>query len=180
MQNSDIAPFQRFPPRSCSIGLASVPLTITLRIDAERSDCGASDRGIERGKCKGGMEQVLGIGGFYFRAKDPVGLARWYTTCLGVDLYPQGGETLGWTQQGLRLPLHPSWETAPVSPAESPGWMLTFRVRDLESMVRQLRTEGVIVDVDTEDHSAGRLARFADPEGNVVAIWELHGSDARE
>lgn len=126
------------------------------------------------------MERVLGISGFYFRAKDPVALARWYATCLGVDLHPQGGDTLIWNQQGLQLPMRPAWSAPQESSAETRNWMLNFRVRDLDSMVRQLRTHGVPVDVDTEDHSAGRFARFADPEGNAVAIWELQGFDARE
>lgn len=126
------------------------------------------------------MERVLGISGFYFRAKDPDGLARWYATCLGLDLRPHGGETLTWNQQGMKLPLHPAWESAEGSGGKPRNWMLNFRVRDLESMVRQLRAQGVSVDVDTEDHSAGRFARFADPEGNPVSIWEMHGFDARE
>lgn len=126
------------------------------------------------------MERVLGIGGFYFRAKDPDALALWYATCLGVDLRPQGSETLVWNQQGMRLPLHPGWEPAAASGAGPRNWMLNFRVRDLEMMVRQVRAMGVSVEVDPEDYRAGRFARFADPEGNPVAIWELQGVDARE
>lgn len=126
------------------------------------------------------MERVLGIGGFYFRARDPEALAQWYATCLGVDLRPQGRETLVWTQQGMRLPLHPGWEPTAASGAEPRNWMLNFRVRDLDMMVRQLRAMGIGVEVDPEDYNAGRFARFADPEGNPVAIWELQGVDARE
>jgi glyoxylase I family protein len=126
------------------------------------------------------MERVLGIGGFYFRAQDPEGLARWYATCLGVDLHPQGAGTLGWNQLGLRLPVHPDWAAASVPAEGTRTWMLSFRVRDLDSMVRQLRSKGVEVAVDPEDNGAGRFARFADPEGNPVSIWELQGFDARE
>ena len=122
------------------------------------------------------MERVLGIGGIYFRASDPEALARWYETCLGVEMQPQGPAALGW---------HPGGTTAPVAPGlgaadGTNGWLLNFRVRDLDQMVRQLRQQGVAVDVDPRDHAVGRLARFSDPEGNPLAIWELQGMDARE
>ena len=124
------------------------------------------------------MERVLGIGGIYFRASDPEGLARWYEDCLGVAMQPQGQGALGWHPGGIKAPIAPGLG-APTADAGS-GWLLNFRVRDLDQMVRQLRRQGVAVDVDLRDHAVGRLARFSDPEGNPLAIWELQGMDARE
>jgi glyoxylase I family protein len=43
------------------------------------------------------MEKVHGIGGFFFRASDPEGLAKWYATHLGVDLTPQSNDATAWT-----------------------------------------------------------------------------------
>jgi hypothetical protein len=31
------------------------------------------------------MERVLGIGGYFMRAADPVALGAWYRDCLGLD-----------------------------------------------------------------------------------------------
>jgi predicted enzyme related to lactoylglutathione lyase len=50
--------------------------------------------------------------------------------------------------------------------------MVNFRVRDLDAMVRQLRAEGVAVEVDPEPYPNGRFARVHDPEGNPVELWE--------
>lgn len=124
------------------------------------------------------MERALGIGGFYFRASDPEALARWYEQCLGVAMTPQGLAALGWHPGGTSAPLAPG--LAAPGPETGGGWLLNFRVRDLDQMVRQLRQQGVSVDVDPRDYAVGRLARFTDPEGNPLAIWELQGMDARE
>ena len=35
------------------------------------------------------MEKVTGIGGLFFRAKDPQGLAQWNQDKLGVSLTPR-------------------------------------------------------------------------------------------
>jgi predicted enzyme related to lactoylglutathione lyase len=68
---------------------------------------------------------------------------------------------------------------APFGPehADSPhlgtaGWGLNFRVADLDAMVRQLRANGIDVQVDDEPYPNGRFAQLADPEGNAVQLWE--------
>ena len=44
------------------------------------------------------IEKVVGIGGFFLRAKDPDRLARWYEANLGLPAYP--GSEGPWMQQG--------------------------------------------------------------------------------
>ena len=39
------------------------------------------------------MEKVLGIGGLFFRAKDPAALGQWYKDALGINLVPTDFET---------------------------------------------------------------------------------------
>ena len=126
------------------------------------------------------MERVLGIGGFYFRASDPEALARWYERCLGVDLAPMWQGALGWHPGGVRAPAQSPALAGQLAAGTGKGWVLNFRVRDLDQMVRQLQKAGVAVEVDPSDYSVGRLARFSDPEGNPLAIWETQGMDARE
>jgi hypothetical protein len=49
------------------------------------------------------MEKVMGIGGVFFRAKDPQGLARWYRAHWGIDVVPTDYETpRGSSKQGRR------------------------------------------------------------------------------
>jgi glyoxylase I family protein len=51
-----------------------------------------------RGRISGGteMEKVTGIGGFFFRAKDPKALGRWYQQHLGILLTPSSYEDSVW------------------------------------------------------------------------------------
>lgn len=42
------------------------------------------------------MEKVDGVGGVFFRAKDPAGLAKWYAENLGVDPVPGDYDTAPW------------------------------------------------------------------------------------
>ena len=121
------------------------------------------------------MERVLGIGGFFFRAKDPAGLAAWYESHLGVSRVPASYDL-------------PAWETAAGTTVFAPfkadttyfgdarfQWMLNFRVASLDRMVAQLRERGISVEVDPETYPHGRCARLADPEGDPIQLWEPGG-----
>jgi glyoxylase I family protein len=56
------------------------------------------------------------------------------------------------------------------------GFMLNFRVRDLDAMIAQLREAGIEVETRTEWNSEiGRFARIHDPEGNPVELWQPPG-----
>ena len=48
-------------------------------------------------------ERVLGIGGLFFRSRDPDGLARWYDTHLGVTPDRMLAGTLAGVEMGLDL-----------------------------------------------------------------------------
>jgi len=57
------------------------------------------------------------------------------------------------------------------------GWMINFRVRNLDTMVAQLQASGVEVTIDPEKYPNGRFARLRDPEGNPVELWEPQEGD---
>lgn len=123
------------------------------------------------------MERVTGIGGLFFRARDPELLARWYATHLGIDPAPETYEKPSWWQQA-----GPTVFTA--MPADSEhladaAWAVNFRVNDLEAMVRQLRSAGIAVEIDPERYPNGRFANLRDPEGNGIQLWQPEGADAR-
>jgi predicted enzyme related to lactoylglutathione lyase len=52
------------------------------------------------------------------------------------------------------------------------GWMVNFRVRDLDAMVGQLREAKIMVDVVPEAYPNGRFAHLSDPEGNRIELWQ--------
>ena len=43
------------------------------------------------------MKRVTGIGGVFFKAKDPKALGAWYKRHLGVDVQEWGGASFEWT-----------------------------------------------------------------------------------
>src|SRR5262249_690922 len=125
----------------------------------------------------GDMERVEGIGGFFFRARDPKKLAEWYEATLGVTGVPQkAGATPGRTTAGTTA-FAPFKEDTTYFGDRRFQWMINFRVRDLDKMVAQLRERGIAVDVDAEVYPNGRFARLSDPEGNPIQLWQPQGKD---
>lgn len=121
------------------------------------------------------MEKVLGIGGLFFRARDPQALARWYAERLGVTEMPQDYESAAWRQSGGTTVFAPFDEASDYFGDPDKRFMVNFRVRDLDAMVTQLLSADVAVTVDRETYPNGRFARLVDPEGNPIELWEPAG-----
>jgi predicted enzyme related to lactoylglutathione lyase len=115
-------------------------------------------------------ERVTGIGGIFFKAKDPAALATWYRTHLGIDVQDWGGAafadaggTTAWTiLEATSTYFAPS--TAP--------FMINYRVRDLDALLATLRAEGCAVDDRTQVESYGKFGWVMDPDGNKVELWQ--------
>jgi glyoxylase I family protein len=121
------------------------------------------------------MERVTGIGGFFFRASDPGGLATWYEERLGIKTAPQTYEEEPWRQEeGVTVFAPFSQDAQMIGPPEH-TWMINFRVNDLDAMVDQLRRAGESVDVDPQRYPNGRFAEVSDPDGNRVQLWQPMG-----
>ncbi len=117
------------------------------------------------------MEKVDGIGGFFFRAKDPAGLGAWYRDNLGINLAPTDMDMTPWTQDAGTTVFAPfAADTDYFAPDKQ--WMLNFRVRDMAAMLAQLRRAGITISHEMEMDGLGRFARVHDPEGNPVELWE--------
>ena len=124
------------------------------------------------------MGKVTGIGGLFFRAKDPTALGRWYQEHLGVTMTPSSYEELPWWQEAGPSGVSPFPETTEYFGDSKQMWMVNFRVRDLDAMVAQLRAAGIAIEVDVQQYPNGRFARLHDPEGNPVELWQPAGRDA--
>ena len=124
------------------------------------------------------MEKVNGIGGLFFRARNPVVIGEWYRDHLGVTLTPSNYDELPWWQEAGPSGLSPFPETTDYFGDPKKTWMVNFRVRDLDAMVTQLRNAGISVEVDAQLYPNGRFARLNDPEGNPIELWEPAGRDA--
>jgi predicted enzyme related to lactoylglutathione lyase len=118
------------------------------------------------------VERVTGIGGFFFRARDPDALAIWYQERLGVDTVPRSYDEECWRQQEGDTVFAPfPQDSEMIGPLEH-TWMINVRVDDLDAMTAQLRNAGEAVEVDPERYPNGRFAELRDPEGNGIQLWQ--------
>ena len=118
------------------------------------------------------MEKVTGIGGLFFRARDPKALADWYRDHLGVDPVPSDYAAQPWRQEAGPTAFAPFPRETKYFGNASKDWMVNFRVRDLDAMISQLRGAGIAVDVVPETYPNGRFAHLSDPEGNPIELWQ--------
>jgi predicted enzyme related to lactoylglutathione lyase len=121
---------------------------------------------------QGTREKVTGIGGVFFRARDPKALAQWYQDHLGITVLPQGPGDSPWSQQAGPTAFAPFPETTGYFGDATKQWMLNFRVADLDKMAAQLEAAGVTVKIDPATYPNGRFARTHDPEGNPIELWQ--------
>jgi catechol 2,3-dioxygenase-like lactoylglutathione lyase family enzyme len=124
------------------------------------------------------IEKVTGIGGFFFRAKDPKALGRWSQQHLGISLTPSSYEDSVWQQEAGPTVFAPFEETSDYFGDAHKVWMVNFRVRDLDRMAAQLRAAGIEVKIDPQSYPNGRFARVHDPEGNPIELWQPGKPDA--
>ena len=120
-----------------------------------------------------GSERVTGIGGAFFRARDPDGLAEWYAEHLGIN--PMSSESERGLVAGRAGPT--VWAPFPADTdyfgRRDQSWMINFRVADLDAMLAQLREAGVEVDDDVQAmEGIGRFGWASDPEGNRFELWQ--------
>ncbi|MEM1048520.1 MAG: VOC family protein [Pseudomonadota bacterium] len=114
------------------------------------------------------MQRVSGIGGFFFRARDPKAVAEWYATHLGVDVMPSI-----WQQPAGTTVFAPFDHDTDYFGRAEQQWMINFRVDDLDAMIEQLKAADIAVETRAEwDSEIGRFARVHDCEGNPIELWE--------
>ena len=119
------------------------------------------------------MERINGIGGVFFRARDPTALAAWYRDHLGVPV--EGGQSYGaLSSEGPGE--QTVWAAFPTDSdyfgPGSPPLMINYRVRDLDAMLAQLKAAGAGVEDRIEEYEYGRFGWATDPEGNRFELWE--------
>ena len=118
------------------------------------------------------MERVIGIGGLFFRAKDPDSLGRWYQQHLGITLSPTTENDPVWQQEAGPTVFCPFPEKTEYFGDPRQAFMVNFRVRDLDKMAAQLTAAGIEVKIDPQTYPNGRFAHLHDPEGNRIELWQ--------
>ncbi|MEN9548980.1 MAG: hypothetical protein RIR12_1571 [Bacteroidota bacterium] len=122
------------------------------------------------------MKKVTGIGGIFFKCKDPIAMKEWYNKHLGLDAGPYGasfewyqdaeGKTKGLTQWNLNT------ETAKMYEPSTKDFMINYRVNHLEALVDELKKEGVTIVDDIATYDYGKFVHILDAEGNKIQLWE--------
>lgn len=121
------------------------------------------------------MKRVTGIGGIFFKAKDPQALADWYRTHLGLDLQPWGGVAFRWADDnaaGGTTIWSPFRHDSDYFAPGAASFMVNFRVADLHALLAALRDEGCAVQDKVEASEYGQFGWVLDPEGNKIELWE--------
>jgi catechol 2,3-dioxygenase-like lactoylglutathione lyase family enzyme len=121
-----------------------------------------------------GMARITGLGGLFYKVRDPAATRAWYQDKLGI-----GGE---WGTmfrlsdggpEGFSLLSPFKSETDYFAPSEQP-FMINLRVDDLDAMLELLASKGV-EPIGRQDEDYGRFAWVLDPDGVKVELWEQIG-----
>lgn len=123
------------------------------------------------------IKKVTGVGGIFFKCKDPKKMTAWYEKNLGLSANSWGGATFRWyedkdsTKKGQTL-----WQPFPDSTTyfapSTNNFMIDYRVDNLDALIAEFKKNGVTI-VDTiQTVDFGKFLHILDPEGNKVELWE--------
>ncbi len=127
------------------------------------------------------MKKVTGIGGIFFKCKDPKKMNEWYKTHLGLDTNDWGA-TFEWREESDPTKKGATqWsafaESTKYFEPSAKDFMINYRVDNLEALVEELKKEGVTI-VDTiEPSDYGKFVHIIDMEGNKIQLWEPSDSE---
>lgn len=118
--------------------------------------------------------RITGVGGIFFKSRDPKALAAWYRDVLGVTVEPWGGAMLRYD-----APEHPpfvvwspfSQSTKYMAPSTR-EFMIDFAVDDLDAFLRKLKAKGVAVIKHDDSDPSGSFAWIMDPDGTKIELWQ--------
>jgi len=122
------------------------------------------------------MKKATGIGGIFFKCKDPNRMKEWYKIHFGLDT-DKYGTNFEWrqaadsTKKGFTQ-WAPFAETTKYFEPSPKDFMINYRVENLQALVDQLKNEGVIMTDKIESVSYGKFVHIMDIEGNKIELWE--------
>jgi predicted enzyme related to lactoylglutathione lyase len=122
------------------------------------------------------LKRVTGIGGIFFKSKDPKKMKEWYKVHLGINTN-QYGAVFEWrrasdsTQKGFSQ-WSPFKESTKYFEPSTKEFMINYRVADLEKLVAVLKIEGVTIIDSIESYDYGKFVHILDEEQNKIELWE--------
>lgn len=127
------------------------------------------------------VKKATGIGGIFFKCKDPKKMREWYATNLGLNTnaygavfeWRQGADT---TKKGFTQWSPFSEKTKYFEPSTK-DFMINYRVDNLEELVDQFKKGGVIITDTIETVEYGKFVHIMDIEGNKIELWEPNDAE---
>lgn len=122
------------------------------------------------------MKRVTGIGGIFFKCKDPDKVKQWYKTHLGFDT-DKYGTNFEWrqsadsTKKGFSQ-WSPFTEDTHYFNPSTKDFMINYRVENLEELLEELKKENVTILDEIETFEYGEFVHILDVEGNKIELWE--------
>lgn len=124
------------------------------------------------------MKRVTGLGGVFFKSKDPEAIKEWYGKHLGLPVNEYGA-MFQWFEvhnKEAKEPASTTWspfkeDSKYFNPSEKP-YMFNYRVENLSELMKLLKEEGVQVIGEIEEYPYGKFGWILDPEGNKIELWE--------
>jgi len=119
------------------------------------------------------MARALGVGGVFFKSRDPKALGAWYQRWLGVEF---DGQSVGFSPASMPASALTVWApfdaaTKYFDPAQR-EFMVNLVVDDLDGALAQVKEGGATMAGEIENYDYGRFGWFLDPDGNKVELWE--------
>ena len=125
------------------------------------------------------MNKVTGIGGIFFKCKDPGMMKEWYQKHLGLNTNPYGA-AFEWYEgfdntKKAQTQWTPFKETTKYFEPSDKDFMINYRVENLELLAEELKKEGVTILDSIETYDYGKFLHIMDAEGNKIELWEPIG-----
>lgn len=120
--------------------------------------------------------KVTGIGGVFFKCSDTKKIKEWYQKNLGINTN-QYGAVFEWyqgadsTKKGFSQ-WSPFNEKTKYFLPSTKEFMINYRVENLNSLISELKSNGVTVLDTIESFDYGKFVHVLDPEGNKIELWE--------
>ncbi|MBK7339958.1 MAG: VOC family protein [Saprospiraceae bacterium] len=119
------------------------------------------------------MKRVTGIGGVFFKCKDPKAVTEWYKNHLGLDTNPYGATFEWYESADSTKKAQTQWSPfAESSKYFEKEFMINYRVENLVELVEELKKEGVTILDNIETYDYGKFVHILDAEGTKVQLWE--------
>lgn len=121
-------------------------------------------------------KKVTGVGGIFFKCKDPNKMKEWYSKNLGLKTDEYGtmfmSRNIDKPDRKEYLQWSPFTETTKYFEPSQKEFMINYCVENLEALLEELRKEGVQIVDTVETYDYGKFVHIMDPEGNKIELWE--------